>query len=67
MENEAPVVPATVGEAARIAEQSEDFIRQKVDSGEIAAMRTRSGMRLIDRRSLDEFLRRRAERRAHKA
>jgi excisionase family DNA binding protein len=63
MDNEAPVVPATVGEAARIAEQSEDFIRQKVDSGEIAAMRTRSGMRLIDRRSLDEFLKRRAERR----
>jgi excisionase family DNA binding protein len=64
MEN---AVPVLVGEAARIAEKSEDFIRQKVDCGEIAAMRTRSGVRLIDRSSLDAFLRRRAERRGREA
>ena len=38
-------IPATVGEAARIAESSEDLIRRKVDRGEIAAIRTRSGVR----------------------
>lgn len=48
-------VPATVSEAARRAGTSEDTIRRKFDTGELAGVRTAGGLRLIDRAALEAF------------
>jgi excisionase family DNA binding protein len=54
----------TCGEAARAAEVSDDTIRRAFDAGELAGMRTASGLRLIDRAALEAYARARAEKRA---
>ncbi len=54
----------TVGEAARAAIVSIDTIRRAFDAGDLAGMRTASGLRLIDRAALEAYARSRAEHRA---
>jgi excisionase family DNA binding protein len=58
-----PKIPATVGEAARVSICSEDTIRRAFDVGDLAGVRTSTGLRLIDRDALEVFARQRAERR----
>ena len=52
---EVSAAPATTSEAARIARCSEDTIRKAVDTGRLAAVRTATGLRLIDRQALAAF------------
>jgi hypothetical protein len=47
--------PATVSEAARIWFWSEDTVRRKCDAGALVTIRLASGLRLIDRDSLERM------------
>jgi excisionase family DNA binding protein len=49
-------IPATVNEAARRLEVSPDSIRRWVDAGTLAAVKTESGQRLIDREALEALV-----------
>ena len=53
----------TVSSAARRIEESECTVRHKADAGELAHTRTVTGARLFRESDLDDYVRRRAERR----
>jgi excisionase family DNA binding protein len=56
--------PITVSGAARILECSEDTVRRLETSGQLQAVRTPSGMRIFERRAVEEFAARRRARSA---
>jgi hypothetical protein len=62
-----PIELITTGLLAREAEVSTETIRRKIDAGQILAIRTSSGYRLIERAEADRFLQRRAARREPRA
>lgn len=51
----------TTGTLAREAAVAPETIRRKIDAGEITAIKTANGYRIIARAVADQFLRRRAE------
>jgi excisionase family DNA binding protein len=51
----------TTGTLAREAAVAAETIRRKIDAGEIAALKTANGYRIISRADADQFLQRRAE------
>jgi excisionase family DNA binding protein len=56
--------PLTTGEAGRILEVSADRVRQLVDEGQLEAVRTPTGLRLLERGAVEALAARRAARRA---
>lgn len=51
-------IPATVTEAAQALGRSTDTVRRLCDRGDLASIRLSTGTRLIDRKSLDELVKR---------